>query len=65
MTYALASINPFLAHRYEQFVPLPQLEAAPQAEDEKPVYVMLPRAPKNASPVPHLTSLYPTEDAGS
>jgi DNA modification methylase len=33
-------------------------------ESEQPVYAKLPRAPKNASPVPHLTSLYHFDDDG-
>jgi hypothetical protein len=32
--------------------------------DAEPVYARLPRAPKNASPVPHLTSLYHFHVAG-
>jgi hypothetical protein len=32
---------------------------------ESPVYAMLPRAPKNASPVPELTSLYHKTDPGN
>ena len=63
--YALATINPFLAaRRFESVVPalLPQREAWP--EPEQPVYARLPRAPRNASPVPHLTSLYHNAEAG-
>lgn len=32
---------------------------------EQPIYVKLPRAPINASPVPHLTSLYSSPVAGN
>ncbi len=39
-------VNPFYSARFQP------------VETESPVYVKLPRAPKNASPVPHLTSLY-------
>ncbi len=51
-----ASINPFYAAR------LPAATSASQAErrpdSDQPVYARLPRAPRTASPVPHLTSLY-------
>ena len=33
--------------------------------DEAPQYAKLPRAPRNGSPVPHLTSLYHFDEAGS
>ncbi|MEZ6098431.1 MAG: hypothetical protein R3E01_05615 [Pirellulaceae bacterium] len=32
--------------------------------DDRPVYARLPRAPLNASPVPHLTSLYHNAEVG-
>ena len=64
MTYALPPINPFLAARFERFDPLPQLQPQGQPEPEPPVYARLPRAPKNASPVPRLTSLYHNAEAG-
>jgi len=32
--------------------------------ERKPIYARLPQAPVNASPVPHLTSLYHNEEAG-
>jgi SAM-dependent methyltransferase len=64
MTYALASINPFLAARFEQLAPLPPLQPRRQPDPEQSVYARLPRAPKNASPVPHLTSLYHFDDDG-
>jgi hypothetical protein len=52
MTNALAIINPFFAARLNRF-------AAPaHPEPRQPVYARLPLAPRNASPVPHLTSLY-------
>ena len=46
--------------------PLPQPEEWPERrpEPEQPVYAKLPQAPKNASPVPHLTSLYHFDDDG-
>ncbi len=64
MTYALASINPFLAARCNRAAPgvTPRLEHQPVAQ--QPVYARLPRAPRNASPVPHLTSLYHFSRAG-
>lgn len=57
MTYS-ATINPFFAARFQRRVPSPQPAAA------KPAYARLPVAPKNASPVPHLTSLYHFHRAG-
>jgi hypothetical protein len=58
MNYALASINPFFATRSKRFA----LPARP--EPSQPVYARLPLAPRNASPVPHLTSLYHFHRAG-
>jgi hypothetical protein len=58
MTYALATINPFLASRSKRFAPASRPDTALRRESDEPVYARLPRAPKNASPVPHLTSLY-------
>jgi len=65
MTYALAFINPFLAARlkrpasssHERLPLLPQMD--------QPLLARLPRAPKNASPVPGLTSLYHKEDTSN
>jgi hypothetical protein len=67
--YALVTINPFLAaRRFKRgaAAPRPQPEQQPERrpEPEDPVYAKLPRAPKNASPVPHLTSLYHNDEAG-
>lgn len=45
-------INPFYAARLKRVVP------SPQGPSRTPVYARLPLAPVNASPVPHLTSLY-------
>ena len=58
MTYQTLSINPFYATRTNQAVPTRRREAA------KPIYVRLPIAPLNGSPVPHLTSLYHFSRAG-
>jgi hypothetical protein len=57
MTYALATINPFYATRLKRVAPR-------QEERDRPVYARLPLAPRNASPVPHLTSLYHFHRAG-
>lgn len=35
-----------------------------QGSRSRPIYAKLPRAPINASPVPHLTSLYHFDRAG-
>jgi hypothetical protein len=51
-------INPFYAARNQRSEP------TPKREQELPVYAKLPRAPTNASPVPHLTSLYHFSRAG-
>jgi hypothetical protein len=49
-----ATINPFYALRRNR-----PNRVAPRAEGrDQPLYARLPRAPRNASPVPHLTSLY-------
>lgn len=58
MTYALATINPFFATRRKRYTP----SVRPQSI--QPVYARLPMAPRNASPVPHLTSLYHFHRAG-
>ena len=55
---SLRAINPFYAARFNRQV------SKPQAEPYRPVYARLPRAPRNASPVPHLTSLYHFDRAG-
>jgi hypothetical protein len=51
------TINPHYAARMRRAAP---------AQDERypPAYARLPRAPRNASPVPHLTSLYHFHRAG-
>ena len=55
------------AHSSIHFMP-PAFAAIPamksQTETFKPIYVRLPRVPVNASPVPHLTSLYHFSRAG-
>ena len=57
--YTLASINPFYAARLKRR----PAEPRPQPK-QHPVYAKLPLAPVNASPVPHLTSLYHFAAAG-
>ena len=57
MNYSIASTNPFYASRLKR--------AAPRTEEpNRPIYARLPLAPRNASPVPHLTSLYHFHRAG-
>jgi hypothetical protein len=58
MNCTLESIDPFYAACLK-------LSASPSGDHpEQPVYARLPRAPKTASPVPHLTSLYHFHRAG-
>ena len=59
MTQANHSINPLYAARMAQTAHQP----SPHRQNE-PVYARLPLAPVNASPVPHLTSLYHFHRAG-
>src|SRR5580698_4136382 len=57
MNHATYTANPFYASR--------QKRVAPRTEArDRPVYARLPLAPRNASPVPHLTSLYHFSRAG-
>jgi hypothetical protein len=55
----VSPVNPFLAARLKRSVPVQR-----HREPEPRVYARLPRAPKNTSPVPHLTSLYHFDRAG-
>jgi hypothetical protein len=55
---SLAAIDPF----YAACMSMPA--SATQPEAAKPIYARLPQAPRNASPVPHLTSLYHFDRAG-
>ena len=57
MNYATHTANPFYASRMKRVAPRPE-------EHHRPVYARLPLAPRNASPVPHLTSLYHFHRAG-
>lgn len=61
MTYQSTRINPFFAARTTR---AGSSLAQSQHEDARPVYARLPQAPRNASPVPHLTSLYHFRRAG-
>ncbi len=56
-TRATHTANPFYAARH--------LRIAQTAQAHKPVYAKLPRAPLTASPVPGLTSLYHSAEAGN
>ncbi len=62
MSYALATLNPYYAARLARRVPT-NLTTERQALC-RPVYAKLPQAPRNASPVPGLTSLYHSAEAG-
>src|SRR3954452_15875493 len=64
MTYATCIVNPFYAARLKRVAPSPRLQPQPRHEAGQPTYAKLPRAPRNASPVPHLTSLYHFNRAG-
>ncbi|GIW86360.1 MAG: hypothetical protein KatS3mg108_0684 [Isosphaeraceae bacterium] len=58
MTNLISRINPFYAARIDR-------AARPRTDaPAHPVYARLPLAPRNASPVPHLTSLYHFHRAG-
>ena len=57
MNRTAISINPF-------YLPRQKRDANPKGASDRPVYARLPRAPINASPVPHLTSLYHFHRAG-
>jgi hypothetical protein len=57
MSYAISTINPFFARRMKR-------GATKSEACDRTVYARLPIAPRNASPVPHLTSLYHFHRAG-
>jgi hypothetical protein len=59
MTQPNQSINPLYAARIAQTAYQPSA-----SRQNEPVYARLPLAPRNASPVPHLTSLYHFHRAG-
>ena len=64
MTHPNAIINPFYASRFQHIVPTRTVTSTVNAPTT-PAYARLPLAPKNASPVPHLTSLYHFHRAGN
>ena len=57
MNYVFSTVNPFYARRIKR-------DATRNEACDRPVYARLPLAPRNASPVPHLTSLYHFHRAG-
>jgi SAM-dependent methyltransferase len=57
MNHATHTANPFYASRLKRVAPRTE-------ERDRLVYARLPLAPRNASPVPHLTSLYHFHRAG-
>ena len=57
MNHANHVTNPFYSSRLKRVAPRIEVR-------DRPVYARLPRAPRNASPVPHLTSLYHFHRAG-
>jgi hypothetical protein len=58
MSLKIIDINPFYEARIEHTA------WSREVERQQPVYARLPLAPKNGSPVPHLTSLYHFHRAG-
>src|ERR1700693_587142 len=65
MNSALATVNPFFAARFKRVSTLPRQLIPLLPITDEPVYARLPRAPRNASPVPGLTSLYHNAEAGN
>ncbi len=62
----LSAINPFYAARMRRSTSVrPQAPSPARQRHAERVYALLPQAPKNASPVPHLTSLYHNAEAGN
>jgi hypothetical protein len=62
MTNTITPINPFYAGRFHRGNSAYRPKSL--ARSHEPVYARLPRAPRTASPVPHLTSLYHFHRAG-
>jgi hypothetical protein len=62
MTQTIA--NPFYAARLQRFCQPRPASTPPRDDSSRVVYARLPLAPVNASPVPHLTSLYHFDRAG-
>jgi hypothetical protein len=63
MTYT-TTINPYFAARLQRVADGPSPQRERPGEPAKHRYAKLPLAPRNASPVPHLTSLYHFSQAG-
>lgn len=57
MNHTSHTANPFYASRLKRVAPTTEAR-------DRPVYARLPLAPRNSSPVPHLTSLYHFHRAG-
>jgi hypothetical protein len=64
MTHTTPIINPFFAARVNRLASALPAEPVRQHPSRQTIYARLPRAPRNASPVPHLTSLYHFHRAG-
>ena len=62
--HAITRINPFFAARCKRPAVVFRSGQAASRQPHQPVYARLPQAPINASPVPHLTSLYHFHRAG-
>jgi hypothetical protein len=62
MIHSTPIINPFFATRLRRTASSHQPQ--PSRQQDRVLYARLPRAPQNASPVPHLTSLYHFHRAG-
>ena len=60
---ATNQINPFYSARRRRLLPTTRPNLLRPTQD-RPIYARLPRAPRNASPVPRLTSLYHHAEAG-
>jgi hypothetical protein len=58
-----SAINPFYAARLHR--PTERTTFSRLVPNDNVIYAKLPRAPINASPVPHLTSLYHSAEAGN
>src|SRR5262245_1365628 len=64
MQHSLPTMNPFYAARVTRAASVRQPERQVGDEKDLPDYARLPRVPRTASPVPHLTSLYHFHRAG-
>src|SRR5258708_5290911 len=66
MNYSISTLNPFYAARLSTRSCVASRHIVPprRYEPDEAVYAKLPRVPRNASPVPRLTSLYHNSEAG-